>query len=162
MTYKPFQYEGMGTDRGDRMLQKISAWHCGAYDSSWKGKRQLSEARIEFIWYSNFIVCTAAILPSKGLKTWCCFWFAYACQGRYSQNCFTSSQSFCHEEKPGWFITWQVKRDKGKKKHKLKLWWEMSVLPVLSSVEPVLPHSKDFMVELESRFENDTGSLNHR
>lgn len=99
-------------------------------------QRQFTEARTEFISYSNFIVRMAAILPAKGSENWRCFWFVCACRGSYNQDSLTSSQSFCHDEEPGWFIDWQVQRGRQRqKKHELKLWWEMSVLSSLPSAE---------------------------
>lgn len=124
-------------------------------------QRQLTEARLEFISYSNFIVSMAAIVPSKGSESWCCLWFVCACRGSYNQDSLTSSRSFCHNEEPGWLTDWQFQRGRQrKKKHELKLWWEMSVLSSLPSAEPV--SHQELMVQLESRLENDTESLNHR
>lgn len=164
MARKSFRYEGdAGTDRGGRMLQKNNCLApCGMWQFM-KRQRQFTEARIEFISYSNFIVRMAAILPAKGSENWRCFWFVCACRGSYNQDSLTSSQSFCYDEEPGWFIDWQVQRGRQRqKKHELKLWWEISVLSSLPSAEPVSHHSEDLMVQRESRLENSTESLNHR
>lgn len=162
ITDKSFQYKGnAGMDRGDRMLQKVSAWHCVACDSSWKGKRQLLGARIEFISYSNFIVSTAPILLSKGSATWCCFWFVYACQGSYNQNYFNSSQSFCHEEKPEWLIDWQVKRGRKRKK---EAWVEImmrNVCFIQSTLCRACLTSQQRPCG-RVRLQKDTGFQNHR
>lgn len=135
---------------------------CGMWQFM-KRQKQFTEARIEFISYSNFIVRMAAILPAKGSESWRCFWFVCACWGSYNQDSLTSSQSFCHNEEPGRFIDWQVQRGRQRqKKRELKLWWEMSVLSSLPSAEPVSHHSEDLMAQRESRLENNTESLNHR